>query len=115
MELTLARIIVVNKLETLDPEFIDYYYPEVDMYVFFSEATYDTRTGSYHGVVKLHDKLYRELGLPSYLDETNMNYISIDIKPSDKRHTYMSINTRWYQLTEEQRQFLAEMFDVDYF
>lgn len=114
MELILSKIIAVNEKSTLPEKYMNNYFPEIDMYLFFSEATYDTTTGSYSGCKKLHDRIASEYNLP-HISNDNINYLSVDIKPTDKTHTYLTSNKRFYQLSENQKSFISKLFSVNYF
>lgn len=113
-EKVLAKIVAVNGKDSLSPQFENDYFPEIDMYLFYTECTYDFLTGSYQGVRKLHDRLIADRKIPSVPTNT-ISYISIDVKASDKRHTYMTSNKRCYQLSYDQKQFIANMFNADFF
>lgn len=114
MELILSKIIAVNGKSTLSEKYTDNYFPEIDMYLFFSEAIYDTTTGSYSGCKKLHDRIASEYALP-HISNDSINYLSVDIKPTDKTHTYLTSNKRFYQLSENQKSFINRMFQTSYF
>ncbi len=111
--LILAKIVVVNGKETLGPEFDNFYHPEVGMYLIFSEASFNLKTYSHEGKLKLHDRIIRETNIPDLPDD-KINFITIDNKLADKTHTYLSVNRRHYQLTNEQLEFIMTMFQVDY-
>ena len=112
-ELTLAKIVVVNEKDSLSDSFNSDYYPEVDMYIFFTECKYDSTSGSYSGKRLLHDRLIAEKKLTLVSDKF-LGYVSVDIKSTDRSHTYLTQNNRYYQLSEKQKEFLSNMFDVDY-
>lgn len=112
-ELTLVKAVVVNRKDSLGLEFIDSYYPEIDMYVFFSETIFDLSDFSHKGKLLLHDRLIAEFNIPKLSDEL-INYVTVDIKKDDKTHTYLSFNRRFYQLNQSQIDFLMKMFNVDY-
>lgn len=112
-ELTLAKIVTVNKKGSLPDYFISDYYPEVDMYIFFTECKYDSTSGSYSGKRLLHDRLIAEKKLSTVSDDL-LGYVSVDIKSTDRSHTYLTQNSRYYHLSEKQKEFLGNMFNVDY-
>ena len=114
MSLTLAKIVAINGKRTLSDNFSENYFPEIDMYLFFSEAKYDPTTGSYSGIRKLHDRIISEERLPT-LSNQDMNYVSVDIKSSDKTHTYLTCNRRCYQLTTNQKEYIAKIFEADFY
>ena len=111
--LTLAKVVVVNGVETLGPKFIDYYYPEIDMYIFFTETLYDPDTGRHKGKLLLHDRLMADLKMP-FVADNSINFVSIDIRRDDPTHTYLSANKHYYHLNSKQLDFLMKMFDVDF-
>lgn len=111
--LTLAKILVINGIETLGSEFIEYYYPEVDMYIFWTECKFDPATKTHKGRLLLHDRLIADLDLP-YIPDNKINFVNVDIRPSDQCHTYLTANSRYYRMTANQLQFLVDMFNVDF-
>ena len=113
-EKVLAKIVAINGKDSLGPEYKKDYFPGIDMYLFFSEAAYNPSTGFYRGIRRMHDRIIADNKLPD-LSSDKMNYVSIDIKASDRNHTYMTSNKRCYQLSYDQKQFIAEMFDADFF
>ena len=112
-ELTLAKIVIINGIETLGPEFIDYYFPEIDMYLFWTECKFNTDTYTHKGHIMLHDRLIAEKNIP-YVPDNKINYVTVDIKPTDKEHTYLTANRRYYHMNGKQLDFLMDMFDVDF-
>lgn len=111
--LTLAKIVLINGRNSLPNEFERYYYPAVDMYLFYSDCYFDPDTGKHHSRLILHDRMMSDLGLP-FIPDDKINYISVDVKAEDKYHTYLSVNRRYYQPTEKQIDFLMDMFGVDF-
>ena len=112
-QLILAKIVVVSGAVPLGFEFDKYYIPEVNMYMFESTSFYDPITGNFEGVRRLHDRIIRSVGLPSIPVE-DINYVSVDVKSKDKNHTYLITNSRGYQITDRQKQYLKRAFEIDY-
>lgn len=110
---TLAKIVVVPGRVPLGPQFDQYYIAPIDLYVLFSECEYDVVTRRYYGVRKLHNKIIQEARLPD-LDPQDINYASVDVKYTDKYHTYFSVNRRGYMLSDDQVSYLKDMFDSDF-
>lgn len=110
-ELALAKAVAVPKKNTLPDSYQQFYVPEVDMYLFFTEASYDTTTGSYSGVRLLHDRLMDEQHI-GYLKQDQFNYVTVDLAYPDKKSTKLSVNRRGYQLTDQQINYIKKLFKV---
>lgn len=111
----LAKIIAVNGKDTLSDykgQWDTSYIPDIDMYLFFSVATYDPDTGMYSGRLKLHDLIAKDYNLPE-LDPSQCNYLNVDMHASKGTEcTSLRVNKRMYQLTSKQREYIAYMFNA---
>lgn len=110
--LLLAKAIVVPGKGTLGSTFDAFYHAKADLYVFESTCLYDTITGTYFGGVRLmHNLIAKEVSLPK-LDDSQLNYISVDISAKDRSHTRLSKNRKLCPLSDSQVSYLKNLFDV---
>lgn len=111
-DLIISKIVAVSGEVDL-AEYDDFYYPEIGLYLFFSEASYDPVIKKYSGRKLLHDQLISKYHLED-IPKDQLVYITIDITSHDCFHTYMRINRRGLQLSDDQIAYIMMLFKADY-
>ena len=62
-DVIIAKAIAVPNKNTLSDKYSEFYLENIDLYLFFSEASYNIETASFSGVRLLHDRIIEEYNL----------------------------------------------------
>lgn len=112
--LTLAKAVLVDGLALSHKKYGDYFYDDLGLFMFFSEASYNTITGEFRGRRLMHDRIVEQFDIPTSLPEKSFNYLTVDVidLSANKEQTKMYFLKNGLKLTGKQIEWLKNFFDV---
>lgn len=110
---TIVKSIAVPGEGTLSDEYKYAYVEDVDMYLFSSEVIYSPVWKHYFGGRRLmHDEIISKHKLKK-LNQSQFNFITIDLSDASEGRTKLSLNRRSARLTRPQIEYIVDTFKVD--